>query len=166
MSYTATWGPMGFVVSPTKIVPFKDLSTSVEVKAGSTTSTSGGSQTNVRGRELQSMSFSATYIRAAGVDPRAKYEQWESLLGKVHPLYIGGKRFGPAKMMLKSISISDLLLSNNGDFLRVTVSVNLEEEKVSKPKPKETTPAVVSGIGASRVERERIVNSKVTEVSI
>jgi hypothetical protein len=112
------------------------------------------------------MSFSATYIRAAGVDPRAKYEQWESLLGKVHPLYIGGKRFGPAKMMLKSISISDLLLSNNGDFLRVTVSVNLEEEKVSKPKPKETTPAVVSGVSASRVERERIVNSKVTEVSI
>jgi hypothetical protein len=114
MNYIAKWGPMGFVVSPTKIIPFNNLSTTVAIKTDNTNDANGSPPTNVRGRELQTMNFSTTYLRAAGVDPRARYEQWEDLVGQSYPLYVGGKRFGPAKMMLSSASISDLKLSNKG----------------------------------------------------
>ena len=35
MEYTAKWGPKGFLVSPSKIVPLMNLSTSFSVKADS-----------------------------------------------------------------------------------------------------------------------------------
>jgi hypothetical protein len=128
MNYIAKWGPMGFVVSPTKIIPFNDFSTSVEVKTDESNDTNGNPPTNVRGRELQTMQFSTTYLRAAGVDPRARYDEWESLAGQSYPLYIGGKRFGPAKMMLASVSISELTLSHKGDFLSVSIDITLTED--------------------------------------
>lgn len=128
MNYIAKWGPMGFVVSPTKIIPFKEFSTTVAIKTDNANDINGSPPTNVRGRELQTMTFSATYLRAVGVDPRARYEEWNALIGQIYPLYIGGKRFGPAKMMLTSVAISELMLSNNGDFLSVTVDITLTEE--------------------------------------
>lgn len=135
MNYIAKWGPMGFVVSPSKIIPFNDFSTTVAVKTDESNDTNGNAPTNVRGRELQSMQFSTTYFRAVGVDPRARYEEWESLVGQSYPLYVGGNRFGPEKMMLSELSCSELLLSNSGDFLSVTVDITLlEDSEGAKPK--------------------------------
>lgn len=127
MGYLAQWGPKGFLISPTKIVPFEDFATSVSLKADSENDTSGTAPTNTRGMELQPMSFSTTYLRAAGVDPRAQIDEWNGLIGQSHPLYIGGKRFGPAKMTLKKVEANDFLFTNSGDILRAVVKVTLEE---------------------------------------
>lgn len=127
MSFKAQWGPMGFIVSPTKIVPFEGLSTSITLKTDNGNNTSGAASTNSRGRELQPMTFTTTYMKAAGVDPRQRFEQWEALVGSAHPLYIGEKRFGPAKMLLKKVDLSDLLLSDRGEFLSITLTISLEE---------------------------------------
>ena len=127
MSYLARWGPKGFLVSPSKIVPFNDFSTTVALKADSENDTSGTAPTNTRGRELQPMNFSTTYLRSLGVDPRAQWEEWESLIGQVHPLLIEGRRFGPAKMILTEASLSDVVVSNTGAFLEATVSIVLQE---------------------------------------
>ena len=53
MEYTALWGPKGFIVSPSKIVPLMNLSTSFSVKTDSGNDTSGTATTNTKGRELQ-----------------------------------------------------------------------------------------------------------------
>lgn len=172
MNYIAKWGPMGFVVSPTKIIPFNNLSTTIAIKTDTANDANGNPPTNVRGRELQSMNFSTTYLRAAGVDPRARYEQWGTLVGQTYPLYVGGKRFGPAKMMLSSVAISDLLLSNKGDFLSVTVDITLTEyseggksttttNNAASAKAAETYAAVVAkktamNATASSADRERL----------
>ena len=127
MQYTARWGPKGFLVSAGRVVPFVGLSSTVSVKADTQNDTSGTAQTNKKGRELQPISFSTTYLRAAGVDPRAQVEEWEALVGESYPLIIGGKRFGPAKLMLKSVNTSEVLTTNDGTFLQAKVALTFEE---------------------------------------
>lgn len=118
MEYTAKWGPKGFVVSPTKIVPFDDFSASYSYDAE-------------KGADPVKVALSTTYIKAAGVDPRAQVEEWTSQIGKKYPLYIEGKRFGPLLLVLTKVDVSDLLVSNSGAFLRVTVTIALEEYSYS-----------------------------------
>ena len=127
MEYTALWGPKGFIVSPTKIVPLLDLATSFAVKTDNGNDANGTAATNQRGRELQQISLSTLYVRGAGVDPRGQIAEWEAVVGKAYPLYIQGQRFGPAKLLLKSVDVSDILLSNTGKFLQCAVSLNFEE---------------------------------------
>lgn len=127
MEYTALWGPKGFIVSPSKIVPLMNLATSFSVKTDKGNDTSGTSTTNTLGRELQSVSLSTLYVRGAGVDPRGQIAEWEALVGKSHTLYIEGQRFGPTNLMLKSVDVSDILLSNTGKFLQCAIALKFEE---------------------------------------
>lgn len=127
MEYTALWGPKGFIVSPSKIVPLLNLTTSFAVKSDSGNDTSGTATTNTRGRELQSVSLSTLYVRGAGVDPRGQIAEWEAEVGNAYPLYIQGERFGPNKLMLKKVDVSDILLSNTGKFLQAAVALEFEE---------------------------------------
>ena len=125
--YTALWGPKGFIVSPNKIVPLNGLTTSFAVKADNGNDASDKSATNVKGRELQTVSLSTLYVRGAGVDPRGQIAEWEAQVGKAYPLFIQGQRFGPKKLMLKSVNVSDVLLTNTGKFLQCAVALEFEE---------------------------------------
>ena len=142
--YQVKWGPKGFLVSPSKIVPFKDFTTSMTLKADSENDTSGTAPINTRGRELQPMTFSTTYLRAAGVDPRAQIEEWEGELGNSYPLYIGGKRFGPPKMRLTQVAVSDVVLSNKGEFLQATLAFTFAEDVGEKTAKVTASSAAVS----------------------
>ena len=149
MSYMARWGPKGFLVSPTKIVTLDDLNTSVSLKSDSENDTSGTSPTNTRGLLLQPVSFSVTYIRAAGTNPRAQLDEWNNLVGQSNPLYIGGKRFGPNSLILKQVDAADFVLSPNGEILSVTISISLEEESEGKTSKLTESTAKKSGSSAS-----------------
>lgn len=122
MDYQAKWGPKGFIVSPDKIVTFNGFSTSIEMNDENKNDTSG--------RKLQTIKLSINYIRAAGVDPRAQFEEWSSLVGQAYPLYIGGQLFGPDNIMLKKVDLSGLELRNDGTFLAATVAVSFDEYTV------------------------------------
>ena len=147
MTYTARWGPKGFLVSPSKIVPIDGISTAFAIKSNNSNSNSS-TPTDTRTRDKQKVSLSTVYLRAAGVDPRAQLEEWEALLGQAYPLYIGEKRFGPAKMMLSSVSVSDVMLTNSGEFLKLNLSISLEEY-TDDPATTTTRTAAVSGGTAS-----------------
>lgn len=145
MEYTALWGPKGFVISPYKIVPLMNLATSFAVKAENSNDAGGTAATNAKGRDLQTISFTTRYVRGAGVDPRGQIAEWEAQIGKVWPLYIAGQRFGPPKLMLKSVDVSDILLSNTGVFLQCDVSLKFEEYSTAKA----TSTTVASGPAAN-----------------
>lgn len=127
MGYTAKWGNKGFIISPSKIVTLENLSTGMKLKTNSENDTSGTPTTNTRGRELQTVSLETKYLAAAGVDPRGQIDEWNAELGKIYPLYIGGKRFGPPQMMLTSVDVSDIHLTAKGEMISVAISVTLEE---------------------------------------
>ena len=155
LEYTAKWGSKGFIVSPTKIVPLLNFSTNYAVKAETGNDTSGTATTNTKGRELQTVSISTIYVRGAGVDPRGQIAEWEALVGKAYPLYIGGQRFGPPKLMLKSVDVSDVLLSNTGKFLQVAIALKFEEYTNNNNKSTTTTAKVT----ASATQAASVYNS-------
>lgn len=127
MAYMVRWGPKGFLVSPSKVVPFGNFTTSMKLKSDSENDTSGTEPTNTRGRELRPVTFETTYMSALGVDPRGQIEEWEGLIGQAHPLYIGSKRFGPPKMLLKEVATSDVKLTLQGEMISCKIAITLEE---------------------------------------
>lgn len=141
MAQIASWGPKAFGVDSNKIVPLVDLKVSMSVKGDSQGDSSGTSQTNLQGREPEVVSLATQYLRGTGSDPWVQVEEWRSLQGKTHPLYIGGKQFGENQFTLKSAEVSDVLLSNSGDFLGIKVSFTFEETvvKVKEQAKKEKT---------------------------
>ena len=128
MGNMAKWGSKVFKVSPSKVLPIEGLTTTVSVKSDTQNDTSGTNKSNSKGLELQPVEFSATYLRALGVDPLAELNSWNSLVGKTNPLYIGGKKFGPAKLTLKKVAASDILLSTvDGTMIQCTLKFSFEQ---------------------------------------
>lgn len=125
--YMAKWGNKGFLISDSKVVPLTNLATAFNRKADENEDTSGTPPTNTRGLELQSITFDTTYLRAAGVDPRAQMEDWKNQFGQRYPLYINGKQFGPKLLELESVSFSNIMLDGKGEFLQVDASITLKE---------------------------------------
>lgn len=136
MKYTLRWGPMGCVISPKKVIPLSEFKTSYTLKEDSGTDTSGSEPTNKRGKELQPVSFTIVYAKATGNDPLARLTEWAGLIGKSYPLYLGGKRFGPKKMMLKQVDLSECLLGNDGSMIQATVAISLVEDSTGSKKKK------------------------------
>lgn len=133
MGVKAVWGPKSFYTSPSGIVPLNDFSTSVRLKADSENDTSGTEPTNTRGRELQPLSLSTTYFHSAGVDPMAEFNSWVSLIGLSYPMYMGGRRVGPAqRFQLQGVEASDLQQAENGAVLLLTVSLSFTEYSEGK----------------------------------
>lgn len=148
MGYMASWGPMGFIVSPQKIITLEKFTTSMTLKEDSENDTSGTEPTNTRGRNLIPMAFTETCVAAAGVDPLQRYNTWGALLGEAYPLMIGVNRIGPPRMKLKSVSMSDVMLSASGAIIQATLSISLEEWSEGK------TSALLEEEGAEDGEQE------------
>ena len=149
MAYMARWGPKGFLVSPSKVVPFDGFSTDMKLKADSENDTSGTEPTNTRGRELRTISFETRYYAALGVDPRAQIEEWESLIGQSYPLTIGSKRFGPPKMTLKQVSTSEVQLTSTGEMISCKIAISMEEYSEGKTSPLIQTASAASSGGSA-----------------
>ncbi len=126
MGYTARWGPKGFIVSPSKVVPLEDFSTSFALKSDTNADTSGTPPTNTTGLELQPLNVSTQYMRALGTDPIGQIEEWKGLIGKTNPFFLGGKQFGP-KFTLKKVDVSDAMFTPDGTMISCTVSLSFEE---------------------------------------
>lgn len=139
MEYQAKWGAKGFLTSTTKLVPLADFKATMAVKSETQTDSSGADKTVVKGKELEVVTFNTQYMTAAGVDPWEQVEEWRSLLGKSNHLYIGGKRFGLNKFMLKSVEVSDTFLTPTGVFIGLKVTITLQEDSNAKSTPKTTT---------------------------
>ena len=162
MSNMAQWGSKGFLISPTKIIPLEDFSTSVELKADSENDTSGTSPTNTRGLLARPILFSVTYTRAAGVNPRAQLKEWESLVGQSNPLYIGGELFGPASLLLQKVSSSNFVFSPKGDFLSVTINLSFVEnsgEKTSSAAKTSSTESKAGSVYSETVAKRQAMNA-------
>lgn len=132
MNYTLQWGPMGCVVSPTKVIPLSEFKTSYTLKQESGTDSSGAETIIQKGRELQPVSFTIIYAKATGNDPLARVNEWAGLIGESYPLYLGGKRFGPKKMILKQVDLSECLLGNDGSMIQAKVAISLVEDSTGE----------------------------------
>ena len=125
--YMAQWGHKGFLVDPTKIVPFNDLATAFTLKSEYHTDTTGKEPVYVRGRELQSITLSTTYLSVLNVDPRNQMRQWYDCIGMTYPLYINGIQFGPPLLQLVQVDWSNFLFLQNGKIIGVDAAIMFNE---------------------------------------
>lgn len=137
MSYMAEWGPQGFVCTTYKVLPIVSFSSTKSAKTENQSDADDSGKTNIKGTEPYKISIATQCLRAAGVDPRKQVEEWETLVGEAYPLYLGGERFGPKKMYLKSVSADNYLFTNAGKVL--SVDLKLEFEEYIAPASKKTT---------------------------
>lgn len=162
MAFTATWGPKGFLVSPKKIVPLTGLATSFALKSESNNDTSGTPTLNTKGMELQTITLETTYMAAVGVDPRSQIAGWRDLVGAVYPLYIGGQRFGPAKLQLQKVDVSNVQLNNAGRFISATVGITLTEYVPPTTKASSKKTVAKTGTGTTTKDTTTKATSKAT----
>lgn len=85
-------------------------------------------------KEKQTISFSYIPNSASGANVKAEVKRWNSLVGKVNPLYIGKKRFGPKKLKLKSASVSEINVYGNGQITQASIALTFEEKRKKSKK--------------------------------
>lgn len=127
MGYTARWGPKGFIVSTSKVVPLEDFATSFALKSDTNGDTSGTPPTNTQGLELQPLTMKTQYMRALGTDPIGQIQEWKDLIGKTHTFFLGGKPFFAPKFTLKNVDVSETQFTPDGTMIACTVSLSFEE---------------------------------------
>jgi hypothetical protein len=168
MAIMAQWNGKSWEVSKKRIAALNGISASVKLQTENNSDAAGSPATKTKALELQNLSFDFTLGSAAGVDVRSEYESWIALLGETAPFFLGGRRFGPANVMLTGVSLDNTVLDDFGRILQGNIAISLTEyaEEASSKKSaaasgksstaaKKTTPAVATyselGIKASAV---------------
>lgn len=122
--YQAKWKDRVFSVSQKTMRSLQELGVSFKVKK-KTDNTS--STTNADGHELQSFSIDYEVSMITGVDAWNEYQTMNSYLGQYGPLLLQGALYGPDYVMLEGVSIESDSISNNGTFVKATITLDFKE---------------------------------------
>ena len=87
----------------------------------------GSPATKTKALKLQSLSFDFDVAMVAGADVRGEYESWTELVGNYAPFYLAGRRFGPPKLQLTAVKLSDTTIDDFGRILKGKISITLTE---------------------------------------
>lgn len=124
----AYWNGMKWEVSSKQIAYLEALTTAYSIDTDTNADKEGKKPTETVGKSLIEMSFNTTYRVETGIsDIRAMLDKWEAMVGKSAPLIIGNAIFGPDKMQLQSVSVSNVELSPKGVMRAATLSFKLKE---------------------------------------
>lgn len=124
MSTQATYLGMKFEINRQRAAAIGQISTAVEVKRVSD-STTGKSK--ITGMQLQALDIDYLSTFESGGNPRQEFEAWQSLIGKYGPLRLAGYRFGPAYFQLRSVSMNDAMVDTRGRIRQATIALHLVE---------------------------------------
>lgn len=124
----AYWNGMRWEVSSKQIAYLESLATAYSIDTDTNADKEGKKPTEQIGKSLIEMSFNTTYRVETGTsDIRGMLKSWETMIGKSAPLIIGNAIFGPDKMQLQSVSVSNIELSPKGVMRAATLSFKLKE---------------------------------------
>lgn len=142
----AYWNNMKWEVSSKQIAYLESLTTAYSIDTDTNADKEGKKPTEQIGKSLIEIAFNTTYRVETGTsDIRGMLKQWESMVGKAAPLIIGNAIFGPDKMQLQSVSVSNIELSPKGVMRAATCSFKFKEfteEAAGTKKAKNASPTV------------------------
>ena len=127
MAVMANWGSKSWGVSSQRIAALNGVSASVELDTENNDDKAGSPATTTKALKLQAFNFDFDLATVAGVDVRSEYDSWTALVGEYAPFYLGGRRFGPDKLQLTAVSLSDTILNDFGEILKGKISITLTE---------------------------------------
>ena len=137
MAVTAKGQSKRWEISAWKIAAISNLATSYSLISDSGEDAEGQPPILRRGLEPQHVSFDTFLSDAAGVSVKLEIQSWRRLIGQSAPLYIGGRRFGPRKLMLADVSISDTLIDDFGRIRQASLSFSFTEDAPEDAKSKQ-----------------------------
>ena len=124
----ASWNDMIWECTPSCITRPEGIQSARAIKSETNDDKKGKTPTENVGFNDEEVTLSTTYRVETGTrDIRGVYEKWRGLVGKAAPLVIGSAIFGPDKMQLQSVSISNISTRADGTFMAATLSFKFVE---------------------------------------
>ncbi len=162
----AYWNGMRWEVSGRQIAYLESLTTAYSIDTDTNADKEGQKPTESVGVSLMEVSFNTTYrIETGTSDIRSVLEQWKAMIGTAAPLIIGNAIFGPDKMQLQSVNVSNVELSPKGIIRAATCAFKLKEfsEEAAGTKKQssssgETTTAIAVGAQQSDKAAKKTVS--------
>lgn len=127
----AQWYDKQFYISSDEMNTFTDFSASRSVETESKDNKKSIPTVAVKKRESGEFSITVPLNVGWCSDVRKEYETWEKRVGKSSLFYIGKKQYG-ASWLLKSASPSDIVFSNNGEWLKCKIALSFVESAIKK----------------------------------
>ena len=124
----AYWNGMTWECSPSLISRPDSLSTTFSMQTETNADKEGASPTETVGLNAIEVSLSTTYrIETGTSNIKSVIAEWKSQIGKAAPLIIGSEIFGPDKMQLQSVNVSNVSIRPNGLFSAATLDFKFKE---------------------------------------
>lgn len=124
----AYWNGMTWECNPSMITRPESLSTAFSMQTETNADKEGVSPTETVGLNAVEISLSTTYrIETGTSDIKGMIDAWKEMIGKAAPLIIGSGIFGPDKMQLQSVSVSNVQIRHNGLFTAATLDFKFKE---------------------------------------
>ena len=124
----AYWNGMTWEVSSKQIAYLESLTTAYSIDTDTNADKEGQKPTESIGLSLMEVAFNTTYrIETGTSDIKSVLEKWKSMIGVAAPLIIGNAIFGPDKMQMQSVSVSNVELSPKGIIRAATCAFKLKE---------------------------------------
>lgn len=111
----AKWGKKKWRISSKKLNPIGEISYTMPYD----------SDADEKGK--RSVKVPYTVYKEFGVDVDTEINDWYRLLGSINGLYIGKKRFGPAKLKLTDVSVASIHVSDGGVVRSASFSLSFTE---------------------------------------
>jgi len=151
---------MQWETSPNRIAPLENLGISKTLKKETNEDRDGGNPSNIKGYDPQPLTCDYISDKIVGGDPPHEYKTWKKQVGKKGPFYLGGRRFGPPRLQLHEVGITNIELDAAGAMYRATISMLFKQDGGSGPVPDSSSAAPGIGAGAPTTSAMSIGPSK------
>lgn len=146
----AYWNGMTWGVSTKEIAFLESFTTSFGIETSTNADKEGESPTEKVAKSLVEFSMSTTYqVETGTTDVLGKIEEWKKQIGKAAPLILGSKIFGPEKVQLQNVGVSNTRISPNGVLYGATLTFSFKEMAEEKTSGVTTTTSGSGGSSAS-----------------
>lgn len=167
MSTMAYWNGMTWGVSMSEVAFLDKLVTGYSYQTQTNADKDGESPTENVGMKDMEISFTTTYRVETGTpDIRGKIQQWGSMVGQAAPLIIGGSVFGPDKMQLQDVSITETTIDARGVFRAAVISFKFVEYKEKAESGTTSSSSDSGGSGETAVSVGASSSSKKTKKTV
>ena len=153
----AYWNGMQWGVSRSEVTYLESLTTAYSIDTSTNADKEGESPTETVGMSLIEIAFNTTYrIETGTSDVKGILEQWKSKIGKTGPLIIGSTVFGPDKMQLQSVNVSNIQINAKGMMRAASCAFKLKEyaEEAAGAKSVNGITDTAVSIGATSADKE------------
>ncbi|MCM1040419.1 MAG: hypothetical protein NC434_13965 [Ruminococcus sp.] len=124
----AYWNGMTWECGQHEISRIESLSTSFSMQTETNADKEGVSPTETVGLNEVDISLNTTYrIETGTADIKGMISAWKAMIGKAAPLIIGSEIFGPDKVQLQSVDVSNIQMRANGLFTAATLGFKFKE---------------------------------------